>query len=70
MYKKFAALLLAVIMVFAMFGCQGATEPNQNSTVAPTQGITTPRKPIPKPTPPRRTPKRYTLPILRCIPRR
>lgn len=38
MYKKFAALLLAVIMVFAMFGCQGATEPNQNSTVAPTQG--------------------------------
>ncbi len=38
MYKKFAALLLAVIMVFAMFGCQGATEPNPNSTVAPTQG--------------------------------
>ena len=24
-------------------------------------------KPIPKPTPPRRTPKRYTLPMLRCI---
>lgn len=38
MYKKFAALLLAVIMVFAMFGCKGATEPNPNSTVAPTQG--------------------------------
>lgn len=38
MYKKFAALLLAVIMVFAMFGCQGATEPNPNSTVAPTAG--------------------------------
>lgn len=38
MYKRFAALLLAVIMVFTMFGCQGATEPNPNSTVAPTQG--------------------------------
>ena len=38
MYKKFAALLLAAVMVFAMFGCKGATEPNPNSTVAPTQG--------------------------------
>ena len=38
MYKRFAALLLAAVMVFAMFGCQGATEPNPNSTVAPTQG--------------------------------
>lgn len=38
MYKKFAALLLAVIMVFAMFGCKGATEPNQNNTDVPTQG--------------------------------
>lgn len=38
MYKRFAALLLAAVMVFAMFGCQGATEPNQNNTDVPTQG--------------------------------
>ena len=38
MYKRFAALLLAAVMVFAMFGCQGATEPNPNSTDVPTQG--------------------------------
>ena len=39
-------------MVFAMFGCQGATEPNPNSTVAPTQGNNAPAQTNTAPNPP------------------